>query len=353
MGVKITERLMGNTVSKSNEPLVSIIIPTYNVETYVGRCMDSVVGQTYSHLEILPVDDGSTDRCGEILDRYGKEDDRIRVIHQENKGRIAVRKTGIEQAKGDYLFFVDADDWIEPQAIEVLVERALETGADVTMGYHGNVGDDGNRQPSFFPCRTWVFGRDEYVREMMDCQISGSICTKLFKRGILTLEACDFPRKYSAAEDHVMNCGTFCRISKAAGVGEVLYNYYMRPDSICHTFVPRIGYYQELFVWAVQNMGSELAVRYEIEHRSFFLRIYLDIIFSELIQNGHTYVGTEPFELVRSECRNPSITGRLPWQYRLKARLVRHPRWLHFVVHMWRLLKKRNSWRLFIPVENP
>lgn len=99
-----------NVVSQSSEPLVSVIIPTYNVEVYVGRCMDSVIGQTYPSLEILPVDDGSTDRCGEIFDRYAEQNGRVRVIHQENKGRIAVRKTGIEQATGDYLFFVDAVD---------------------------------------------------------------------------------------------------------------------------------------------------------------------------------------------------------------------------------------------------
>lgn len=344
---------MDNVISRGCEPLVSIIIPTYNVEAYIGRCMDSVIGQTYPNLEILPVDDGSTDRCGEILDRYAEQDGRVRVIHQKNKGLIAVRKIGIEQATGDYLFFVDADDWIESQAIEILVGRALETGADVTMGYHGDVDDRGNRRSSFFPCRTWVCNRDEYVREMMNYRISGSMCAKLFKQGILTPEMCDFPRRYSAAEDHVVNCGTFGRISKAASVGEVLYNYYMRQDSICHTFMPKISYYRELFVLAVRNMGPELAVRYETEHRSFFLHLYLDIIFSELIQNGRTYVGTESFEFVRSECRKLPIIRRLPWKYRLKVRLVRHPQWLHFVVHMWRLLKKRHSWELFIPIENP
>ncbi len=344
---------MDNVISRGCGPLVSIIIPTYNVEAYIGRCMDSVIGQTYPNLEILPVDDGSTDRCGDILDRYAELDGRVRVIHQENKGLVAVRKTGIEQETGDYLFFVDADDWIEPQAIEVLVRRALETGAEVTMGYHGDVDDRGNRRSSFFHCRTWVCNRDEYVREMMNYRISGSMCAKLFKQGILTPEMCDFPRRYSAAEDHVVNCGTFGRISKAAGVGEVLYNYYMRQGSICHTFVPRIGYYRELFALAVRNMGPELAARYATEHKRCFLRIYLDIVFAELIRNGRTYVGTESFEFVRSECRNRSVTRRLPWKCRFEARLICHPRCLHLVVHMWQLIRRGKKWEPFTPVENP
>ena len=93
-----------------DEKLVSVIIPAYNIEDYIGRCLDSVLSQTYKNLEILVVDDGSSDCTGEILDDYEKKDQRIRVIHKENGGVSSARNIGIEAATGDYIGFVDGDD---------------------------------------------------------------------------------------------------------------------------------------------------------------------------------------------------------------------------------------------------
>lgn len=101
-------------------PLISIIIPVYNVEHYLDKCLESVCGQTYTNLEIILVDDGSTDKSGEICDAYAAKDARIKVIHQENVGQSAARNVALEVAQGDFLGFVDSDDWIEPDMYRFL-----------------------------------------------------------------------------------------------------------------------------------------------------------------------------------------------------------------------------------------
>ena len=94
------------------DDLISVIVPAYNVGQYIGKCLDSILGQTYPNLEIILIDDGSTDSTGEICEAYRERDSRIIVVHQQNQGALAARNAGIEQAQGKYIGFVDGDDWI-------------------------------------------------------------------------------------------------------------------------------------------------------------------------------------------------------------------------------------------------
>lgn len=114
-------------------PAISVIIPVYKVEPYLDACVSSVVGQTFSDLEILLVDDGSPDRCPELCDTWAQKDPRVRVIHQENGGLSAARNTGIEAAKGEFLAFVDSDDMLEPDALRRAWEAQREYGADLVI----------------------------------------------------------------------------------------------------------------------------------------------------------------------------------------------------------------------------
>lgn len=112
---------------------ISIIIPIYNVEEYLPHCIDSVLHQTYPHLEILLIDDGSPDRCGEICDEYARRDSRIVTIHQSNGGLSDARNTGIKSASGKYLTFLDSDDWLDPRYIETLYELILKSGSEIAI----------------------------------------------------------------------------------------------------------------------------------------------------------------------------------------------------------------------------
>lgn len=112
-------------------PLISVIIPVYNVEQYLGKCVDSVICQTYRRLEILIIDDGSTDGCGRICDEYAEKDERIKVFHTENRGLSAARNLGLDEATGEYISFIDSDDWFELKAIETAVDAVIESKADI------------------------------------------------------------------------------------------------------------------------------------------------------------------------------------------------------------------------------
>ena len=112
-------------------PLVSVIIPVYNVRTYLPQCLESVINQSYRNLEILIIDDGSTDGSGRICDQYARKDERIRVFHTENRGLASARNPGLEQIHGEYISFLDSDDWMELHAIETMLSTMFQTGSDI------------------------------------------------------------------------------------------------------------------------------------------------------------------------------------------------------------------------------
>lgn len=115
------------------DPLVSIVVPVYNVSRYLPQCLESVIHQTYKNIEIIIIDDGSTDSSGLICDQYADADLRIRALHTENHGLAAARNLGIENAHGSFLLFTDSDDWIENNTIEVMAKEALQIGADIVV----------------------------------------------------------------------------------------------------------------------------------------------------------------------------------------------------------------------------
>lgn len=113
--------------------LISVVIPVYNVEPYLRECVDSVLAQTYLNYEIILVDDGSTDDSGAICDAYSKNYEKVRVIHQENRGLSEARNNGCKNARGAYIYFLDSDDWIDPDALELMLDKAVKGSADIVF----------------------------------------------------------------------------------------------------------------------------------------------------------------------------------------------------------------------------
>lgn len=129
-------------------PQISFIVPVYGVEKYLPQCVDSILGQTFADFELILVDDGSPDRCGEICDEYAKLDSRVRVIHKKNAGVSAARNDGISAAVGTWAYFVDSDDWLEPDAAERLYRAATENNVDCVMSYCLRCFPDGHTKRS-------------------------------------------------------------------------------------------------------------------------------------------------------------------------------------------------------------
>ena len=124
-----------------SKPLISVIVPVYNVEKYLGKCVDSILAQTYENLEIILVEDGTRDGCGAICDAYAAKDPRVRVIHKENGGLSSARNAGMDIARGEYFGFVDSDDWIEPETYETLLNLAEKYNADLVSGSRYDVAE--------------------------------------------------------------------------------------------------------------------------------------------------------------------------------------------------------------------
>lgn len=170
------------------ETLISVIVPVYNTEEYLVRCVESIQKQTYRNLEIILVDDGSTDESGILCDKLAEKDERIRVIHKENGGSSSARNEGIKAANGEYLGFVDSDDYIECEMYEKMLCAALETGAGIVQVARNEIDIEGNILPDL--CKPLSeqtkFSAEEFLQDLLlhvgDC----SFCTKILKRDLIT-----------------------------------------------------------------------------------------------------------------------------------------------------------------------
>ena len=116
-------------------PLISVIVPIYNVEKYLARCVDSIVNQTYKNLEIILVDDGSPDRCPQMCDDYAEKDSRIKVVHKKNGGLSDARNAGMAVATGEYISFIDSDDWIETSMFELLLNNIFQYDCEIHYSF--------------------------------------------------------------------------------------------------------------------------------------------------------------------------------------------------------------------------
>ena len=151
-----------------NSILISIIVPAYNVEQWIGRCIESIRNQSYKNLEIIVIDDGSTDRTPDILDACAKSDKRIIVVHQKNSGLVAVREKGISMAKGSYVGFIDGDDAVEPDMYERLLNNALKYHAEISHCGIKYCFYDGRVKLHWGTGEIKVFDRDTGVKELLD-----------------------------------------------------------------------------------------------------------------------------------------------------------------------------------------
>lgn len=163
------------------QDLISVIVPVYNIKEYLGRCVDSILGQTWKNLEVLLVDDGSTDGTEELVDRLAEKDGRVRVFHKENGGSSSARNLGIRNARGKYLGFVDSDDFVEPMMYERLYRAIQETGMPIAQGGRWEIDEQGRALPDICipPDVQTIYHSEDFMRELLQHKGDCSFCTKL------------------------------------------------------------------------------------------------------------------------------------------------------------------------------
>lgn len=229
--------------------LISVIVPVYNMEQYLERCVNSIRQQTYKEIEIILVDDGSTDASPQMCDTFAKEDGRIQVIHKQNGGLSDARNSGLAVAKGDYIGFVDSDDWIEPTMYERLYTACVNEGAQIAICRYAQVYCDKTIKSG--TNQVHCFGRDEllriYICDHDKYKIYNSVWSKLFRRDIV--EGVMFPVGRNS-EDIMYTTKAFCKTEKAAYVDECMYNYVLdRQDSIMNVKAEERMFRDEIPFW--------------------------------------------------------------------------------------------------------
>ncbi len=230
----------------------SVIVPVYNAEKYIGKCIESILNQTCNDLELILVDDGSPDNSGAICDEYAAKDSRIKVFHQKNGGVCVARNTGLDHAVGDYVSFVDSDDYLESNALEILYGDVVAHNADVCCALM--VGDS-NQDVNNLNCGLYeVWEEKEALKNaLLDNRFTYSSCAKLFKRDLIGNTRFEEGRKIHEDSFFVFCCFLKQPTVVVRNVG--LYNYVNNPDSASHA-----GFSEKFFdILYFANKKKELA----------------------------------------------------------------------------------------------
>lgn len=241
------------------KPKVSICIPVYNVEKYIEECLESIINQTYTDIEIIVVNDCTPDKSMDMVRKYAVKDDRIKILnHDRNKGLMRARETGYKVATGDYITFCDSDDKMPLNGIEILLKSALNTGADITSGemqqFIGN---------KFFSAShlSLPFGNnpEAVYKALLSKSYSHTLCSKLFKNTLLKDYVFATLDHATNGEDGILFYQVLQNANKVVHLPQVVYLYRNNPSSSTHQRLKSNGIYSILFL---QHIRKETCGRY-------------------------------------------------------------------------------------------
>ena len=271
---------------------VSVIIPIYKVEPYIRRCIDSILAQTYHNLEIILVDDGSPDNCPQICDDYAKKDQRIKVIHKPNGGLSDARNAGLKVFTGDYVYFFDGDDYIASNLIEIALQNAIATCADLVIFNYYRVDEEDNLL-SASNFRTGIYeineqNRVDYiVNTLAKYTVGWEAWNRLYKAELIRKHELFFwDNKIIFAEDFGFSLNFAMHVNKISCIGDVLYYYLIRENSIMSTAAkePRLSAAMSLSKMVEAKINASFTN--SVLHKEFPILFY-SILYEQL--RGATY----------------------------------------------------------------
>lgn len=222
---------------------ISVVVPVYKVEAYLSRCVDSILRQSFSDFELILVDDGSPDRCGEYCDAYEHKDSRVRVIHRENGGLSAARNSGIDVAQGQWITFIDSDDWIHPDYLRLIYDGVSSNGVKIAVGRYVQVSDDTQVDDSAVAAKAVLVEPEElWVSSRTNATVAWA---KLYHRSLF--DTVRFPvGKYH--EDEYVTYKLLFGCQQVAFVDAPIYRYYYNNASISRlNYLKRLPDIQEAF----------------------------------------------------------------------------------------------------------
>ncbi len=232
---------------------VSVIVPVYNVEKYLAECIRSIINQTFKEIEIIFIDDGSTDNSGLILERFATEDDRIHVIHKQNEGVSIARNVGLLYSKGEYIYIMDSDDYLEHNALEIMYNNALKTNAEVVITDHYTFKDDYIQNENHFFYKEFVTKDKTIIQQIQNMVLYpayspyrtnenrglgiGAPATKLIKRELILDNLLSFdPYVKGIFDDGLFAIFIFQYAKKVSYIRQLTLHYRILPTSLSHRF---------------------------------------------------------------------------------------------------------------------
>ena len=207
--------------------MVSIIVPVYNTENYLRECLTSIERQTYTNYEVIMINDGSTDGSELICDEFSKRDNRFLLINQNNSGVCAARTRGIKESRGELVCFIDSDDTVERNFIEILCRKIKETGADVVQ-----CDSDINGIKEYPHCNEHLFAKEEIMPGFLNCELFNSVTLKMYKKSII--QDIPFPKDRPIMEDAAWSAMVYEKCNSLVRIPDTLYHYRMVATSLTH-----------------------------------------------------------------------------------------------------------------------
>ncbi len=261
--------------------LVSIIVPVFNIEKYLNRAVDSIINQSYKKLQIILVDDGSTDNSSSICDYYSKIDSRIKVIHKKNGGVSSARNTGLSVSKGKYIYFMDGDDWMDKNLIKTLLYLILFNNCDISaVSYYysyDNFDVEINDSNKLF-----CYDKEESYNAVINGEVNGFLCNKLYKKSLI--KKLGFDESIYYREDLVFNCEYLKNINKMVYKSVPYYYYYQRDGSALNTkkyndkMISHIFALEKLItICKEQNINIEQKLQYRILKTCYNLKYRIKV----------------------------------------------------------------------------
>lgn len=225
--------------------MISIIVPVYNVEKYLNKCIESIINQTYRNLEIILVDDGSPDKCPEICDSYAQKDGRIKVIHQKNEGLINARKSGLEIAQGEYIGFVDGDDWIEPEMYEMFAKQIEKYSPDMVLSdfYYDNGKELSNSEQLFDreyydkeDLKNFIYPKMLFSGTYYKFGVNPCCWSKIYKKELIKKNLPLVDGRIKMGEDAAFTYPCLIDAQSAATIKKPCYHYISNPESMTKSY---------------------------------------------------------------------------------------------------------------------
>lgn len=288
-----------------NKIIISVIVPVYKAESYLHRCVDSLLAQTFTNFEILLIDDGSPDKSGQICDEYAQQDKHIRVIHKRNGGVSSARQCGIENALGEYTIHVDPDDWVEPNMLECLYEKAKSENADMVIcDFYVENGEERmfvRQQPSDLKHET-------VLRELFQ-HLHGSCCNKLIRRSCYQRYNVFFPLDLSYSEDLFVCCSLLLHDIKVAYLNKAFYHYIQNEN--VNSMVKTRNFEQGLLLmnYIKRILPKQLWEEIALPKLSFAMAMHIWMQRNVGARSYQKIVGPYRFKFLK--CKTASIVWRL------------------------------------------